>query len=56
MKSPFITNFLKNWEKEVFVFFLIWVILATIQIFILEKDELFSIFHGFLIAGLISIS
>ena len=56
MKSPFLESYLKNWKRDTFVFLLIWIFLSSIQINILEKDKVFSIFHGFLIASLVSIS
>ena len=56
MKSSFLESYLKNWKRDTFVFLLIWIFLGLIQIYILERDKVFSIFHGFLIAGLVSIS
>jgi len=54
--NPFISNFLKHKQKDLFVFFLILLFLSLVQIYILEKDYVFSIFHSFLISSLVSIS
>lgn len=55
MKSNYVDNFIKKWKILVPVWIFIWIVLACIQIYILEKDTVFSVFHGFLISSLISL-
>jgi|MDSV01.1.fsa_nt_gb hypothetical protein len=54
--NSFISNFLKHKQLDLFVFFLILLFLSLVQIYILEKDYVFSIFHSALISSLVSIS
>ena len=55
MKSAYLENFLKKWKVLIPVWIFIWFMLATIQIYVLEKDTVFAIIHGFLISSLISL-
>lgn len=53
--EPFLSDLLKNWKVIVPTLFLVWLILTLIQVYILEKPEIFSLVHGFLVSCLITL-
>ena len=54
-KSHFIKSFIKEWKLKTTVFIIIVILLSILQIYAMQKDAIFSIFHSILIGALIAI-
>lgn len=55
LQSPFVQAFLQKWPVHVLCLILVFICLASIQIYILQKDPAMAIVHSFMIANLISL-
>ncbi len=55
LQSPFVQSFLQKWQIHILCLVLIFIVLSSTQIYILQKDPIMSIVHSFLIANLISL-
>jgi hypothetical protein len=54
-RGSYITEYLDNWRIETLVFVLVSIILALVQIYVLKRKPIFSVFHSLLIAALVCV-
>ena len=55
MESPFLKNLIKNFNVIIPVFIFLVIMISLIQIKVLKKEPVGSIFHSCLISGLITL-